>query len=294
MSSRSADEAARDIGGFLEGLREVGYSEGQNVTIEYRWADGQYDRLPALARELVALGVSEIVTTGGLPASLAAKTATATIPIIFALGSDPVEFGLVSSLNRPDGNITGITLFGYLLDSKRVQLVHELIPTARVIAALVNPKNPQARAQIEGMKEVAQAIGQELVILNASNERDYDEVFSTLVHKGADALLVSFDPFFFSSREHLLALARQHRIPAIYGSREFAEAGGLMSYGANLRDAYRQVGVYAGRVLNGEKPSDLPVSQPRNVELVVNLKTAKALDLAIPPLLLARADEVIE
>jgi putative ABC transport system substrate-binding protein len=279
---------------FRRGLNEAGYVESKNVEVTYRWAEGQYDRLPALARELVAKRVSVMVATGGLPSSLAAKAATDSIPIVFTLGSDPIKFGLVASLNRPGGNVTGVTLFAYLLDAKRVELMRELLPKSTVIALLVNPNSPQADAQISDVETATRTLGQRLIVVKAGTDSDIDQVGATLIQGKASALLVSADPFFLSRREQLVLTLSRHAIPTIYEWREFAEAGGLMSYGVNLGDAYRQAGIYVGKILSGAKPADLPVLQPTNFEFVINLKTAQALGLEVPPKLLTFADKVIE
>ncbi|MBR1142793.1 ABC transporter substrate-binding protein [Bradyrhizobium sp. AUGA SZCCT0431] len=280
--------------GFHAGLKERGYVEGHNVRFEYRWAAGYYDRLGALAADLVQQQVSVLVASGGIQAALAAKAATATIPIVFGHGSDPVRFGLVASLNRPGGNITGITYLTTALESKRLGLLHELVPGATDIAVLINPTNPNAENQSKELKEVGSTLGLKLHFANASSEREFDMAFATIVQTPAGALLVASDPFYFNRREQLIALAARHSIPAMYDFRAYAEAGGLASYGTHLTDAYRQVGIYAARILHGEKPADLPVMQSTRFEFMINLQTAKALGLEIPPKLLARADEVIE
>ena len=279
---------------FRQGLSETGYVEGQNVAIEYRWAEGRYDRLPALAADLVGRKVDVIVTSGGDPAALAAKNATSTIPIVFTVGGDPVAAGLVASLARPGGNLTGVSILAVELMPKRLELLSELVPQARVIALLVNPNNPNAERIMRDVQEAARAKGVQLHILKAGTESEIDAAFASLVQLQAGALVVGADPFFNSRREQLVALAARHAVPAIYEWREFAAAGGLISYGASLTAAYRQVGIYAGKILKGAKPADLPVQQPTTFELVVNLKTAKALGLTVPPSILARADEVIE
>jgi ABC-type uncharacterized transport system substrate-binding protein len=294
LNGQSPDRWAPYVAAFRQGLNETGYIEGQNVAIEYRWAEGRFDRMPPLAAELVGRQVNVIATTGGFPQ--AAKAATTTIPIVALSGGDPVRAGLVASLNRPSGNLTGVALFAFSLGPKRLELLRELIPTAKMIAILVNPSypDPEAKFDMQATETAAQAIGQKINILNASNEREIDTAFSTLVQRGDDALLVMADPFFNGRREQLVALAAYNKIPAIFEWREFAVAGGLMSYGASITDAYRQVGIYTGKILNGAKPADLPVMQAVKVELVINLKTANALGVTFPITLLGRADEAIE
>jgi putative ABC transport system substrate-binding protein len=294
LGSASPEGYAPFIGGFLRGLKEAGFIDGENVAINYLWAEGQYDRLPALASNLVAKRVSVLVAAGGLPPSLAAKNATKTIPIVFTLGSDPVKFGLVASLNRPGGNVTGVSLFAYMLDAKRVELMHVLVPGAATIALLANPNNPQADAQLADVDAAARTFGQKLIILKASSDSDIEEAFAALAQKGVSALLVSADPFFLSRRHQIVAAVVRHAIPAMYEWRQFAEADGLMSYGVDLVDAYRQAGVYVAKVLNGAKPADLPVLQPTKFEFVLNLKTAKKMGIDLPAKLLALADDVIE
>jgi putative tryptophan/tyrosine transport system substrate-binding protein len=294
LSSRSASESASLIAAFHEGLKEAGYVEGRNLAIQYRWAEGHYDRLPVLAIDLVGRKVAVIATTGGTVSALAAKAATATIPIVFISDQDPVKVGLVSNLSRPDANATGISQFTSELEAKRLELLRELIPNARLIAILVNPSYPDADTQVKGAQEAARGFGEQLLVLNAAKDSDFEPAFATLAQRRADALLVASDPFLISRRHELVALAARMGVPAIYQFREYALVGGLMTYGTRLPDSYRQVGLYAGRVLNGAKPADLPVVQSVKFELVMNLKTAKALGLTVPPSLLARADEVIE
>jgi putative ABC transport system substrate-binding protein len=283
------------LAAFRQGLSETGYVEGQNLAIEYRWAEGHYDRLPAMAVELAGRKVDVIVASGGTPAALAAKGATATIPIVFTFISDPIGFGLVASLARPGGNVTGFSNINTELTPKRLELLSELVPQTRVIALLVNPNNPNTERIIVDVQEAARARGVRLPILKATTESEIDVAFSSLAQLQAGALVImSADPFFFTRREQLVTLASRNAAPSIFDFREFVASGGLISYGPSLMAVYRQVGGYAGRILNGDKPADLPVQQPTRFELVINLKTAKALGLTVPPSLLARADEVIE
>jgi putative ABC transport system substrate-binding protein len=280
------------LSAFLKGLGETSYIEDQNVKIEYRWAQGEINRLPAFAADLVHREVSVIAATG-TPAALAAKAATTTIPIVFETGSDPVQLGLVASLNRPGGNVTGIAQLAVEVAPKRLQLLHELVPTARVIALLVDPTDPAiAEKTTQGVQAAARSLGLELHVLNVSTERDLDAVFANLV--GAGGLMISGGHFFNSRSKQLAARALQHTLPTIFPYRDFAAAGGLMSYGASLTDAYRLAGIYTGRVLKGEKPAHLPVQQATKVELIINLETAKALGITVPLSLIGRADEVID
>jgi putative tryptophan/tyrosine transport system substrate-binding protein len=262
------------------------------VVIDYRWAEGRYDRLPVLAADLVRRQVAVIASN--TPATIAAKAATTTIPIVFSSGGDPIKLGFVASLNRPGGNVTGVSFFSTTLEAKLLGILRELVPTAAMIAVVLNPNFPDAEAQSQEVQEAARTVGLQIQILRASTERDLDTTFGALVELRAGGLLVGADPFLYSRRDYIVALATRHAVPAIYEQREFAVAGGLMSYGTNITDAYRQVGIYTGRVLKGEKPADLPVMQSTRFEFVINLKTAKALGLDVPPSLLARADEVIE
>jgi ABC-type uncharacterized transport system substrate-binding protein len=278
---------------FHQGLNETGYVHGKNVSVEYHSANGQYDRLPGLATDLVNRRVA-LILAGANAAALAAKTATATIPIVFAVGGDPVKLGLVASLNRPGGNVTGITFFANQLETKRLGLLHDLVPRASEVAVLVNPGQPAAEAQSGEVMEAARALGLRAHVLNARSEGDFDAVFATIVQMRMGALVVAADPFFSSRREQLVALAARHAVPAIYEWRDFPVSGGLASYGTSLTDAFRQAGAYAGRILNGAKPADLPAVQTIKFEFVINLKTAKALRLEVPDRMLVAADEVIE
>jgi putative tryptophan/tyrosine transport system substrate-binding protein len=278
---------------FHQGLKEAGYVEGRNVAIEYRWAEGHYDRLPALAADLVRRQVAEIVT-GGTPPALAAKAASSTIPIVINVGIDPVQFGLVASLNRPGGNVTGLAVLTVELAAKKLEVLHELLRTSAAVALLVNPNTPVAEPETKGVRDAARSLGLQLHVLDASTEGEIDAAFGKLIELRAGALVVSVDPFLLSQRAQIVALAARHAVPAMYGVREFATAGGLMSYGTDLADDYRQVGIYAGKILKGAKPADLPVQRVARVEFVINLKTAKTLGLTFPITLLGRADEVIE
>jgi putative tryptophan/tyrosine transport system substrate-binding protein len=282
------------VAAFNRGLKEVGYIEDQNVKIEYRWADNQYDRLTALAADLVDRQVTVIAALGGTPSALAAKRATSAIPIVFLVGRDPVELGLVVSFNRPGGNVTGVNMLNVALAEKRLELVRELVPKAAVIAILFNQDNPNGQSYVRELEPIARAAGQRVLVLSANNEHGLDAAFATLVQNRADAVVVAPDPFLDSQPDRVIALAARHAIPAIYQWREFVVAGGLISYGTSLADAHRQQGVYVGSILKGTRPADLPVIQPTRFELVVNLKTAKALGLSVPLTLQARADEVIE
>jgi ABC-type uncharacterized transport system substrate-binding protein len=295
LHSQSSDGLAEPLRGLREGLKESGYSEGQNVAIEYRWAENQLDRLPILAGELARRPVSVIVATGGSASALAAKAATTTIPIVFNVGDDPVRLGLVPSLSRPGGNLTGVNFFAGELVAKRLEILRELVPAAARVAVLVNPANVMTtEPTVRDAQAAARAMGLQIQVLNAGSGTEIDAAFATLAHERPDALLVASGPPFAARRVQLVQLATYHKIPAIYALRQFVEIGGLITYGASLTDAYRQVGVYTGRILKGAMPVDLPVVQSTKFELVVNAQTARMLGLAVPPTLLARADEVIE
>jgi putative tryptophan/tyrosine transport system substrate-binding protein len=282
------------LAAFQRGLSEAGYIEGKNVAIEYRSAAGQYDRLPDLATDLVRRQVAVIAAVGSSAPGLAAKSASSVIPVVFQTGGDPVQDGLVSRMNRPGGNVTGVSRLSVALEPKRLELLHEVAPKASLIGFLVNPLNPRAQLLVQQMREPARSLGISLNVLEASTEGELDAAFASAVQRGVDALLVAQEPSYYRWYEHIVALAARHTMPAIYGNRIFADAGGLMTYDASVLDSFRQVGVYVGRILKGEKPADMPVVQPTKFELVINLKTAKALGLAIPDRLLVRADEVIE
>ncbi len=294
LSSRSAGTSEHLAAAFRRGLGESGYVDGQTVAIAYRWADGPYARLPGLAEELIALKPAVIAATGGSPAALAAKAATASIPVVFTTGGDPVAAGLVESFNRPNRNVTGLYVLTTPLEPKRLEVLAEAMPNAGRIGVLVNPRFADVEVQLRSVQEAARQLGREIEFLPADNEAAIERVFATLADRRIGALLVTSDPFFNSHPEHLVGLATRYAVPAIYSQREFAAAGGLLTYGTNLIDAYRQVGVYVARILKGAKPADLPVQQSIKVELLVNLKTARTLGLTIPLALLGRADEVIE
>jgi putative tryptophan/tyrosine transport system substrate-binding protein len=294
ISTRTSVDSAAVVAAFHQGLNEASYSDGRNVAVDYRWAEGQYDRLPALAADLVRRKVSVIVAAGGDPAAQAAKTATATIPIVFVTGTDPVKVGLVTSFNRPNSNLTGVHVFLVGLGAKRLGLLHDVVPKASLIAVLANPNLAPAGSELRDVQEAAAALGLKVHVLRAGSEPEIDNAFATIMKERADAVLVAADPFFTSRRDQIVSLAARYAIPAIYELREYAAAGGLMSYGPSLIDGYRQVGVYTAKILKGAKPGDLPVLQPTKLDLVINLKTAKALGLTIPPGVLAIADEVIE
>jgi putative ABC transport system substrate-binding protein len=294
LSARSSADSAGLLIAFHKGLKEAGYVEGQNVVIDYRFAEGQYDRLPVLAADLVNRQVAVIAAISGTPAALAAKAATTIIPIVFANGADPVASGLVPNLNRPSGNISGVTFLASETIPKRLEVLHELVPKAHVVGYLVNPINPITEGEIKDTAAAAHARGLQLSVHGASTKDAIDEGFATFVQRRISALIIGNDTFLSGRKEQIFTLAAQHAIPTIYYEREFAAAGGLLSYGTDFADSYRQAGIYVGRILNGAKPADLPVQQPTKFELVINLKTAMAMGLAVPPTLLARADEVIE
>jgi putative ABC transport system substrate-binding protein len=287
------EDSAYLVTALRQGLKETGYVEGQNIAIEYRWAENRSDRMPVLAADLVRRQCAVIIAGGNAP-TLAARTATSTIPIVFATGEDPVNLGFVASLSRPMGNVTGVTFFGGALVAKQLELLREVVPKATLIGMLVNPISPGAEEQTRNAQMAGRGLGQTIHVVNASNERDIDPAFATLVQQRVEALIFGGDALFTGLRDRLVALAARHAMPAVYNLREFVAAGGLMSYGASSADAYRQVGIYTGRILKGEKPVDLPVMLPSKLELVVNLKTAKALSLEVPWFLQQRADEVIE
>ena len=294
LNSTALEVRRDELAAFHRGLNESGYAEGRDLRIEYRWAEGRYDRLPAMATDLVRSGVSVLVATGGEPVALAAKAASSTIPVVFIIAGDPVKIGLIASLNRPGGNVTGVSLLATQLEAKLLEVAHELVPDAAVIAFLVNPNNPIAESATRDLQVSADTLSRKLVVVKAATEREIDAAFTAAVQQRAGAVLVAGDALLFGRRDQIVALAARHAIPTISGRHEFARAGGLMSYGSSITDAYRQVGAYAGRILKGAKPADLPVQQSTKVELIINLKTAKALGLTLPLSLLGRADEVIE
>jgi len=294
LSGRSLGESTQLLAAFRQGLGELGYTENQNVALEYRWAEGEYYRLPALAGDLVRRQVAVIVATGGTASAIAAKAASATIPIVFNVTADPVAAGLVTSVNRPGGNVTGITNLATALEGKRLGLLHDAVPEFHVFAVLINPDDPAAETMAHETESAARATGHRLIVLKATNESEIDSVFEILAQQRPIGLLVIAEPFFITRREQLVAHAARLAIPAIYGIREFALAGGLMSYGVNVPEGYRQLGIFAAKILKGAKPEDLPVQQPTKFEFVINIKTAKVLGVTFPPGLLAIADEVIE
>jgi putative ABC transport system substrate-binding protein len=294
LNSLSRERWLAYLAAFHQGLKETGYVDGQNITIEYRWADGHYDRLPKLAADLVQRHVDLIVATGGNPAALAAKVATTTTPIVFIAAGDPVKEGLVASLSRPGGNMTGVSILTTSLEAKRLEFLHDLIPDATAIAVLLNPNFPEAETQLNVVQTAADRLGQQIRVLNAASEAEIEQAFAELTQHRTKALLVASDPLFFELRDRLVALAAHYAIPTIYFVREFTTAGGLISYGASLSHTYQQMGLYSGRILKGDKPADLPVVQPTRFELVLNLKTAKALGLSVPQTIQVAAEEVIE
>jgi putative ABC transport system substrate-binding protein len=294
LSSQSPDGYELFLAAFRQGLKESGFEEGRNVAIEYRWAHSHFDQLPTLAAELVRLRVDAIAATGGLPSAFAAKAATTSIPIVFNSGTDPVQAGLVASINRPEGNVTGVSWFSIDSSAKRLSLLHELAPGATVMAFLTNPKDPELTRQLPAVQDAARALGLRLIVANAATPTEIDAAYDELMKQGANAVFVASGPFFVNQRAQLVALAARYAVPCIYGERETAAAGGLMSYGNDLKDAYRRNGLYVARILKGDKPGDLPIDGATKFELIINIKTAKKLGLDIPPTLLARADDVIE
>jgi putative ABC transport system substrate-binding protein len=294
LSSRSPAEAASALAAFRHGLGQTGFFEGKNVSIEYRWAEGHYDRLPAMATEFITRQVAVIAAVGGEPSGLAAKAATNTIPIVCSLGGDAVKAGLVTQLNRPGGNITGVTIIGAEMGPKRLELTHQLVPNASAVAVLINPKYSPGLAEARDMEAAAHSLGLQITVLEASSESEIDSAFAVLAQHKTDPLIINTDPFLLGQRQQIVQLAAWRNVPTVYFLREFVHAGGLMSYGPSTANSYRQVGIYVGRVLKGEKVGELPVVQPTKFDLVINLRTASALGLEIPTNLLVRADEVIE
>jgi putative tryptophan/tyrosine transport system substrate-binding protein len=294
LSSRSPAEAASDLAAFRQGLGQTGFFEGKNVSIEYRWAEGHYDRLPDMATEFVTQQVAVIAAVGGEPSGLAAKAATNTIPIVCTLGGDAVKAGLVTQLNRPGGNITGVTIIGAEMGPKRLELTHQLVPNASAVAVLINPKYSPGLAEARDMEAAAQSLGLQITVLEASSESEIDSAFAVLAQHKTDPLIINTDPFLLGQRQQIVQLAARRNVPTVYFLREFVDAGGLMSYGPSVANSYRQAGIYVGRILKGEKVGELPVVQPTKFDLVINLRTASALGLEIPTNLLVRADEVIE
>jgi putative ABC transport system substrate-binding protein len=294
MSGRAPEDSAHLVSAFRQGLAETGFVEGQTVTIEFRWAHGDYDRVPALAADLVSRKIAVLVGVGGDVSALAAKKATATIPVVFGMGDDPVKAGLVASFNRPDGNVTGFTLWTSEMESKRLGLLREMVPAVQLIGVLVNPKFPPSSHELSDLELAAKGIGQRLFVASANNDAELDSALASLGQQRVGAFLVTAAPFFDTRLERIVGFAAQNRLPAIYQFREYAVAGGLISYGPDVVESYRNAGLYVGRILKGEKPADLPVLQPTKFDFVINLKTAKALGLTVPPTLLAEAGEVIE
>ena len=294
LRSTSIERSAHLVAAFHQGLKETGYFEGQNVAIAYRSAEGHYDRLAALAADLVQRRVDIIVATGGSEPARAAKAATTTIPIVFSVGGDPVRDGLVASLSRPGGNLTGVSLLTIDIGSKRLGLLRELVPNAKTIALLINPKNPELGPHLQDVQGAARSLGQQIQVLNATSEEEIDSLFAAMARERPDALMMDSEPFLVSRRDQIVTLANYHRIPTLYDFRESAEAGGLASYGPSHTEPYRLIGIYTGRILKGAKPADLPIIQSTKFERVINLRTAKRIGLEVPPMLLARADEVIE
>ena len=294
LNNTSVEIRRDELAAFHRGLNETGYTEGRNVRIEYRWAEGRYDRLPMLATELVRAGSSVLVATGGEPVALAAKAAASTLPIVFIIAGDPVKLGLVASFNRPGGNVTGYSLLATQLETKRLEVARDLVPGAAVIAFLMNPRNPITETATKDLQTAADKLGQKLLVVEASTERELDAAFMTAVQQRAGAMLIEGDGFLFAQRGQIIALAARHAVPTVSGRHEYTRSGGLMSYGSSITEGYRQAGAYTGRILKGAKPADLPVQQSAKIELIINRTTAKALGLTIPDSLLLRADEVIE